>query len=286
MAKVMAIKIKRIYIEITNICNLSCSFCSTHHRKNKMLSLDEFQSIIQEVKQYTKYIYLHVQGEPLTHPDFNKILHICDENDMQVQLVTNGTFLYKYLDIYSHPSLRKISISLQSIEYQAVNLEDYMHTLITFIDYSATFKHPIVEVRFWRNDQYDLPKTKKCMDILNEKYTLSLTERNNHYRIKENIYVDFDNMFSWPDLENMPLEKNGTCLGAKTQIAILSNGDVVPCCLDTDAHVLLGNIFKNDLNTILNDKPYKKLVKEFNDHKIENPFCLRCTYRLRFSKKK
>lgn len=286
MAKVMAIKIKRIYIEITNICNLSCSFCSKHHRENKMLSLDEFNSIIQDVKQYTKYIYLHVQGEPLTHPDFNKILHICDENDMQVQLVTNGTFLYKYLDIYSHPSLRKISISLQSIEYQAVNLEDYMHTLITFIDYSATFKHPIVEVRFWRNDQYDLPKTKKCMDILNEKYTLSLTERNNHYRIKENIYVDFDNMFSWPDLENMPLEKNGTCLGAKTQIAILSNGDVVPCCLDTDAHVLLGNIFKNDLNTILNDKPYKKLVKEFNDHKIENPFCLRCTYRLRFSKKK
>lgn len=286
MAKVMAIKIKRIYIEITNICNLSCSFCSKHHRENKMLSLDEFNSIIQDAKQYTKYIYLHVQGEPLTHPDFNKILHICDENDMQVQLVTNGTFLYKYLDIYSHPSLRKISISLQSIEYQAVNLEDYMHTLITFIDYSATFKHPIVEVRFWRNDQYDLPKTKKCMDILNEKYTLSLTERNNHYRIKENIYVDFDNMFSWPDLENMPLEKNGTCLGAKTQIAILSNGDVVPCCLDTDAHVLLGNIFKNDLNTILKDKPYKKLVKEFNDHKIENPFCLRCTYRLRFSKKK
>ena len=286
MAKVMTNKIKRIYIEITNICNLSCSFCSTHHRENKMLSLDEFSSIIQDVKQYTKYIYLHVQGEPLTHPDFNKILHICDENDVQVQLVTNGTFLYKYLDIYSHPSLRKISISLQSIEYQAVNLEDYMHTLITFIDYSATFKHPIVEVRFWRNDQYDLPKTKKCMDILNEKYTLSLTERNNHYRIKENIYVDFDNMFSWPDLENMPLEKNGTCLGAKTQIAILSNGDVVPCCLDTDAHVLLGNIFKNDLNTILNDEPYKKLVKEFNDHKIENPFCLRCTYRLRFSKKK
>ena len=286
MAKVMTNKIKRIYIEITNICNLTCSFCSTHHRENKMLSLDEFNSIIQDVKQYTKYIYLHVQGEPLTHPDFNKILYICDENEMQVQLVTNGTFLYKYLDIYSHPSLRKISISLQSIEYQSVNLEDYMHTLITFIDYSATFKHPIVEVRFWRNDHYDLPKTKKCMDILNEKYTLSLTERNNHYRIKENIYVDFDNMFSWPDLENMPLEKNGTCLGAKTQIAILSNGDVVPCCLDTDAHVLLGNIFKNDLNTILHDEPYKKLVKEFNDHKIENPFCLRCTYRLRFSKKK
>ena len=286
MAKVMTNKIKRIYIEITNICNLTCSFCSTHHRENKMLSLDEFSSIIQDVKQYTKYIYLHVLGEPLTHPDFNKILYICDENEMQVQLVTNGTFLYKYLDIYLHPSLRKVSISLQSIEYQSVNLEDYMHTLITFIDYSATFKHPIVEVRFWRNDQYDLPKTKKCMDILNEKYTLSLTERNNHYRIKENIYVDFDNMFSWTDLENMPLEKNGTCLGAKTQIAILSNGDVVPCCLDTDAHVLLGNIFKNDLNTILHDEPYKKLVKEFNDHKIENPFCLRCTYRLRFSKKK
>ena len=170
MAKVMTNKIKRIYIEITNICHLTCSFCSTHHRENKMLSLDEFSSIIQDVKQYTKYIYLHVQGEPITHPDFNKILYICDENEMQVQLVTNGTFLYKYLDIYLHPSLRKVSISLQSIEYQSVNLEDYMHTLITFIDYSATFKHPIVEVRFWRNDQYDLPKSKKCMDISNKHF--------------------------------------------------------------------------------------------------------------------
>lgn len=285
MAKIMANKIKRIYIEITNSCNLSCSFCAKHHRKYKMLSLQEFEHIVKQAKNYTNFIYLHVQGEPLSHPQFNEILSICDLYEMQVQLVTNGTFLNKHLDMINHSSLRKISISLQSIEYQNLDLNTYMNTIISFIDSCTLSKHPIVEIRFWRNDQYDLPKTKTCLDILREKYTFTLTERNNHYRINENVYIDFDNMFSWPDLNSTTNNQNGTCLGAKSQIAILSNGSVVPCCLDTDAHVLLGNIFKKDLDEILKDAPYLNLIKEFNDHKIQNPFCLRCTYRLRFSKK-
>lgn len=285
MAKIMANKIKRIYIEITNICNLSCSFCAKHHRDYKSLSLDEFEHILKQVKNYTNFIYLHVQGEPLSHPHFDEILSLCDSYNMQVQLVTNGTFLNKHFNMINHPSLRKVSISLQSIEYQAIDLNDYMNTIISFIDLCMKNNHPIVEIRFWRNDQYELPKTKTCLDFLKQKYTFTLTERNNHYRISENVYIDFDNMFSWPDLNSSTNEHNGTCLGAKTQIAILSDGSVVPCCLDTDAHVLLGNIFHDDLETILNQPPYRNLVKEFNDHKIQNPFCLRCTYRLRFSKK-
>ncbi len=285
MAKIMANKIKRIYIEITNICNLSCSFCAKHHRAYKSLSLEEFEHIVKQAKQYTNYIYLHVQGEPLSHPQFNEILSLCDTYDMQVQLVTNGTFLSQHFDMIHHPSLRKISISLQSVEYQSVDLDSYFNTIISFIDSCITNKHPIVEIRFWRNDQFDLPKTKICLERLKQKYTFTLTERNNHYRISENVYIDFDNMFSWPDLNSLANDSNGTCLGAKNQIAILSDGSVVPCCLDTDARVLLGNIFDKDLKDILNDQPYRNLIKEFNDHKIQNPFCLRCTYRLRFSKK-
>ncbi len=284
MAKIMANKIKRIYIEITNICNLSCSFCAKHNREYKYLSLDEFKHILKQAKNYTDFIYLHVQGEPLSHPNFNEILNLCDTYKMHVQLVTNATFLNQYLDIYQHPSLRKISISLQSIEYQKIDIHTYMDTILSFIEVCIKENKPILELRFWRNDQYELPKTKAALECLKQKYTLILTERNNHYRISDTVYVDFDNMFTWPDITSNTLSQNGTCLGAKQQIAILSNGDVVPCCLDTDAHVLLGNIFNQSLEDILNDVPYKQLVKEFNDHKIQNPFCLRCTYRLRFSK--
>lgn len=285
MAKIMANKIKRIYIEITNICNLSCSFCAKHNREYKYLSLEEFEYILKQAKNYTDFIYLHVQGEPLSHPHFNEILDLCDTYQMHVQLVTNATFLNQYLDLYKHPSIRKVSLSLQSIEYQKVDLDTYMNTILSFVQACITENKPIVELRFWRNDQYELTKTKALLERLNQEYTLSLTERKNHYRISENVYVDFDNMFTWPDITSNALSQNGTCLGAKQQIAILSNGDVVPCCLDTDAHVLLGNIFKQSLDEIFNDEPYKQLVKEFNDHKIHNPFCLRCTYRLRFSKK-
>ena len=279
-------KIKRVYIEITNSCNLSCSFCMKHHRAPKMLSLDEFESILKEVKKITPFIYLHVQGEPLSHPRYNEILSLCDTYNMQVQLVTNGTFLSKHLDMIEHSSLRKVSISLQSIEYQSIDIDTYMNTLLTFINKCIEKNSPILEIRFWRNDQYDLPKTKKCMQVLENTYSFTLTERKNHYRISENAYIDFDNMFSWPTLDNPEALSNGTCLGAKTQIAILSNGNVVPCCLDTDANVLLGNIFQDSLESILQSESYLKIVKEFNDHKIQNPFCLRCTYRYRFLKQK
>lgn len=156
----MANKIKRIYIEITNICNLSCSFCAKHNREYKYLSLEEFEYILKQAKNYTDFIYLHVQGEPLSHPHFNEILDLCDTYQMHVQLVTNATFLNQYLDLYKHPSIRKVSLSLQSIEYQKVDLDTYMNTILSFVQACITENKPIVELRFWRNDQYELTKTK------------------------------------------------------------------------------------------------------------------------------
>ena len=120
--------IKRVYIEITNVCNLSCSFCKKNSRPSRFLSIEEFLYIIQQVKPVTDYIYLHVQGEPLLHPQLEDIFLLCDRVGMHVQLVTNGTFLSRYPYLYNHPSLRKISFSLQSVEYQhSADIKEYMN---------------------------------------------------------------------------------------------------------------------------------------------------------------
>ena len=105
---------KRIYLEITDACNLNCPFC-TYEKGHSFMSLDKIEDYIRQIKPFCSYIYLHILGEPLLHPDFEKILEILDDNEMNLQLVTNGTLLDKYPDLLKHPCLRKLSISLHSI---------------------------------------------------------------------------------------------------------------------------------------------------------------------------
>ena len=86
-------KFKKMYIEITNICNLNCIFCPKTLRKPKFMSCDEFKIIADKLKNYGDYIYLHVLGEPLLHPDIEKILSISESFNFKVIITTNG--LYK-----------------------------------------------------------------------------------------------------------------------------------------------------------------------------------------------
>ena len=70
-------KFKKIYIEITNICNKNCSFCSKTNRKKREMSIDEFETVLKRINNYTDYIYLHIKGEPLTHSNFEEIVKLC-----------------------------------------------------------------------------------------------------------------------------------------------------------------------------------------------------------------
>ncbi|MCR5230135.1 MAG: radical SAM protein [Solobacterium sp.] len=274
---------KRAYIEITNVCNLNCSFCRKNHRKPKFMSPDAFRYVLSQVRDYTDYIYLHVQGEPLLHPDFDEIMTVCDEMNVHVQLVTNGTYLKDHMNLLQHGSLRKISFSLQSADYQKdIILSDYLDTILRFCETASRNLHPVCELRFWRSDELS-DKAKYCLDRLNRRYAFNATNRyGRNYRIMPNVYVDFDRSFQWPDEEDDILGDSGTCHGAVDQIAVLSNGAVVPCCLDAEGCITFGNIMVTPLNQILSSGRYVMMTEAFRKHKIREDFCRRCTFRLRF----
>ncbi len=273
--------IKRIYIEITNVCNLKCSFCSEIKRAPKHMTLTEIKSILTQCKDITDYVYLHVKGEPLVHPNFIEIMDLMQTYNMKVQLVTNGTFIKNYFCLLNYSCLRKISFSLHSVPFQPEKLDEYIKPIIEFVKLASKQNTPYCELRFWNQNNLD-DLSKECLQIIQKQFINHHATNHNNFELSPHVYLNFDKQFEWPKNSNNT-NQFGSCYGAKRMIAILSNGTVVPCCLDDEGEINLGNIFKTPLQDILKSSRYLNMLEQFND-KCTEKLCQNCTYRNRFIK--
>lgn len=274
-------KYKKIYIEITNYCNLKCSFCSEVKRKRRFMTTEEFENILIKIKDYTDYIYLHIKGEPLLHPNIIEFLRLADKYNLKVNLTTNGTLFSKVAKELSEcNSLRKINFSLHSEN----SLDNYCEEIFKNVE---LLKDKIIIYRLWtlKNNQLD-SKSQEIVNKIRKYYnlpqeTVDKIYTSNNIKIKSTIYVDKDNEFSWPEVTTH--KSNGYCYALKTQIGILVDGTVVPCCLDSNGVVNLGNIFKESLEEIINSEKYISLKKSFQDRKPCEKLCQSCTFKERLN---
>jgi MoaA/NifB/PqqE/SkfB family radical SAM enzyme len=275
--------LKRIYIEITNACNLHCAFCPPLKRSPAFMSVAFFENILKQCRPYTHYIYLHVQGEPLLHPEFDAFMSLCDRYDMQVQLVTNAVYLNRYTSrLLQHSSLRRAAFSLQSIEYSDVNVSSYLDSILNFCHHASLKGKPECEIRLWREDSWEQPRTAECIKILS-RYPSFLTERHNSYEIMPHVRISIANSFTWPDGMQASTEE-GTCHGTVDQIGILSDGTVVPCCLDHDGIVPLGNLHKSSFSSVYEGERCQAMRNGFLRHHVIEPYCQACSFRHRFDR--
>lgn len=277
-------RFKKIYIEITNRCNLNCSFCGKNKRDFRDMSLLEFELVINKIKKYTDYIYLHVKGEPLLYSNLDSLLSICDNTNIKVNITTNGVFLKEKLSVLiNHFCIRQINISLHSEN----NKKNYF--LDVFSSGKILSTKMFISYRIWDLKDYKLnKKSTEIVDKIIEFYNLSPVIVDKLYndkniKIASNTFVNKENIFTWPDIDNDILV-DGFCYGLKTHIAILSNGDIVPCCLDANGEIKLGNIFEDTLDVVLNGDTYKSLLKSFEDNKSLHPLCKSCNFKKRFNK--
>lgn len=274
--------IKRIYIEITNICDLNCPFCEKNHRTPESMEPSFFHAVLRQAMQITPHIYLHVQGEPLLHPQFEEILSICDSEQAQVHLVTNGSFLSRYPDLLKHSSLSGIAVSLQSAAARpAERIPDYYAAILSMARHASELGTVNTDLRFWRSEGIADPNTAWCLARLHEEFAFEETSRKNSYAIMPRVFVSFANDFTWPSAGNAD-DIYGTCLGARTQLAILCDGTAVPCCLDAEGEIPLGNLRTEWLADILNAPRYQSMVQGFEQHRLVESLCRKCTYRTRF----
>lgn len=273
---------KKIYIEITNNCNLNCSFCSPVKKARRFMTTTEFKHILKEVSSKTDYIYLHVKGEPLLHPNLIEFLNLAEKYNLKVNLTTNGTLFSKLVDkLKDCKALHKINFSLHCEQ----DSHNYFQDIFANIDKLP--KEIIIIYRLWTLKDGKLDKkSTNIVEKIKDYYNLSpkivekiMTEKN--IKISSTIYVDKDNEFEWPDEKN-GAEVNGFCMALKTQIAILCDGTVTPCCLDSNGCIELGNIYRQSLETIISGERFKSLKRSFQERKITEKLCLNCTFKNRF----
>ncbi len=275
-------KFKKIYIEITNVCNLSCHFCSAVEKTKRFMTEEEFTHIIKEIRPYTDTVYLHVKGEPLLHPNLLKFLKIAENENINVNITTNGTLFPKLADeLGKYPSLKKINFSLHSEN----NIKDYVENILEGVNKLP--KTITIIYRLWtlKNGMLD-EKSTKIVEKIKSYYNLSpetveKIKNESNVKISSTIYVDKDNEFAWPSTTtnlNIP----GFCMALKTHLAILVDGTVVPCCLDSNGKIPLGNIYQQSLEEIVNSEKFITLKKSFQDRHPLERLCQNCTYKNRF----
>lgn len=284
-------RFNKIYVEIGNICNLKCSFCPTLKREKRRMTPDEFGCICQEIRPYTDFIYLHLMGEPLCHPNLEELLSIAKAFGFRVCITTNGTLLSEREELLiSHSdTIHKISISLHCIEGNDIESRlAYYMTSVTDFSKKAAQCGIYTVLRLWNLDTNEKSgensQNEYIENRLKSEFPCEWKKRWNGFGVSERIFLEYAGIFTWPDESDAEPRDKGYCHGLGDQIGILADGTVVPCCLDSEGHIALGNIFDETLDEILASDRAEKMIKGFAEGEMAEELCKKCSFAHRFSK--
>lgn len=271
----------KVYVEITNICNMHCSFCHGHDRHPRQMTQAQFSHILDQLTGQTKYIYYHLMGEPLLHPQLPQFLRMARQRGFHSVITTNGTLLKKRGQDLLDAGLHKISISLHSFEEEDdAHFENYLSEVAEFA-HAAWENGVVVVLRLW-NRGFDGGRNQKVLQILQQLLPGQWVENAKGLRIRDKLFLEWGDRFQWPDLTAPVQGEQVFCYGLRDHFGILCDGTVVPCCLDSNGVIKLGNIFEERIQDILSSPRAKAMVDGFSCRKASEELCRRCGYAQRF----
>ena len=279
----------KIYVEITNKCNMKCEFCKGTVRPPMTVEPDLFARRIKKLSPYTDHVYLHVMGEPLFHPHLGELIDAVAESGMRASITTNGTLLERRLPLLLERAdkLYKVSVSLHSFEAnEGGNMERYLDTCFRAAK-SLGEAGVIAVLRLWNLEglSESAPKNSENAAILaklKEFFPDEWSENRSGMKIGNRVYLEWGERFDWPDMSAKDHGGSGFCYALKDHVAVLCDGRVVPCCLDADGLIELGNIDDGELDQILESEPAKSISDGFAAHKLVHPLCRRCGFALKW----
>ena len=275
-------RFNKIYLEISNICNLRCSFCPGTKRPRKALTEEEFAFLLPKLRPWTDFLYFHLMGEPLCHPKLETFLGLADEAGFKVILTTNGTLLAKNQEILLNaPALHKVNISLHAFEANdlAMPFAEYLRQCFAFG--KAAEGKKLVVYRLWNSGGADAMNA-SILAAMEAAFPKPWKEERRGTRIGARIYLETGDKFAWPDLSAPDGGDRVFCYGLRDQLGVLSDGTVVPCCLDHEGDIALGNLFDETLEEILEKPRAQAIYDGFSNKKAAEELCRKCGYARRF----
>lgn len=285
-------RFQRVYVEITNLCNLRCDFCAGTSRPPASMDADFFRTVLQQVAPLTGQISLHVLGEPLLHPQFPRIMDLCAEAPTAVNLTTNGTLLARHPFLLLAPALRQVNFSLQSLRRDRGFDEDTLAAVLDFTRQALARRPELyVNLRLWTLDSLQSPSESSFNSAMLARIAaalnlppLELPQGRKSLRLAGRVYLHTDTVFHWPGSVDVQERDRGFCHALSTHCAILADGTVCPCCLDADGRLALGNLHDALLEDILDTPRAKAMAAGFAKGLLVEDACRHCDYCRRFKK--
>ncbi len=283
---------RKINIEITNICNLQCSFCPEVIRGQKMVTPEEFRHTIEQIAPMTKLVALHLMGEPLGHPRLAELVEICVAHGVKIFLVSNGVLLReKEMEILLHPAFHQVSFSLHSFHdnFPEKDPSIYLERIFRFTERALAARPELfINYRLWnlKEARGQQPQNRVVLERIETHFGIVVPEVDTRVEksvpIRQRLSLHFDRAFTWPSLALPEVGPHGTCHGLKSHFGVLVDGTVVPCCLDKEGTIPLGNLHRHPLRDILRSPRAQAMAQGFRSGVLVEDLCRRCDFIERF----
>ncbi len=275
-------RFRKVYLEISNICNMHCSFCPGTKRAKHAMTEAEFSLLLERLQPWTDHLYFHLMGEPLCHGQLGRFLELAGSAGFRVILTTNGTLLPQWQDVLlAAPALHKVNISLHSFEANRVFIP-FAQYVQGCMDYGiAAAGQKLTVYRLWNRGGAD-ERNRQLLEALHAHFPEPWVTEPRGTRIAQRTYLEYGDRFDWPDLLASDGGEACFCYGLRDQLGVLCDGTVVPCCLDHEGDIALGNLLQTPLEDILATERAQALYNGFSHRRATEPLCRRCGYARRF----
>lgn len=289
----ISLKVKKVFIEITNICGLNCTFCPPNGRKNAVMSLDFFDKINQQLQNVCHEIALHIVGDPMVLSNLNDYIEISSKYNQKINITTSGFYMSPdKFSWFKNKNIKQVNFSINSYNSnpEKISFDLYSKNIFEFIKYKQDNNLDFfINLRLWNLDdnnsanQFNNIFIDKINNKFDTKIDLNSIDKKTSLRIQNKVLIAFDEYFEWPDLKSNHFS-DGFCLGLNSHFGILCDGTVVPCCLDKNGVINLGNLHQVSLNEILTSSKTINIKQGFANNICTEELCKKCTYRLKFNK--
>ncbi len=269
-------KFRRVFIEITNVCNLSCPFCAKSSRKPGFMSLETFENIAAQVKPLAGMVSLHVLGEPMLHPQFAQLLGVCSRLGLTVNLVTNGSRLAEFRPVLlEEKSLGQLSVSLHALE--CLPRAERLAKLAALVDFAKAKPDRLI-IAFRLRGKSGTDFEKEVADYMAQSFGGGQgVLPNGALKLRDKVFLHHGKLFDWPGQGARNAQKG--CLGLKHHFAVLCTGEVIPCCVDFDGVLAFGNINTAPLADILSGAAAAKLRMAIAATTPMPDYCATCGFK-------